>query len=467
MQPCGSLCAKGLLLHDAGRLDLPLQQRGQIQLTLPSVLGMLRLVKTISFLDQQTPYWSVTEITSYIRQSLESDYRLQDIWISGEVSNISRPASGHLYFTIKDSGASLRCVMWRSQAAQLARLPQTGERMQAHGHISVYEAGGTYQLYADTLRAAGEGEAFREFLRVKSLLEAEGLFEAERKRDLPVFPQRIGIVASPTSAGLQDVLHVLERRFPLATAILSPTPVQGEEAPAKIVSAIEALNSALAIDVILIVRGGGSAEDLRAFNAEDVVRAIAGSTAPTITGIGHETDLILADFAADRRAPTPSAAAEVAVPDRQALYVNIYEQRLALKTIFQEGLRGKRKMLEQCMARLRFASPRVRIANARQRVDDHLRQLGIVISHHIDLHRQEISTLSRTLNAIGPAKVLARGYALVLQKEDHTIIRSVHQVKTGSTILVNVSDGSFDAAVTGIDHALDEKAVYRTDSGLE
>lgn len=428
---------------------------------------MLRLVKTISFLEQRTPYWSVTEITSYIRQSLESDYRLQDIWVSGEVSNISRPASGHLYFTIKDSGASLRCVMWRSQAAQLAHFPQSGERMDAHGHISVYEAGGTYQLYADTLQSAGEGEAFREFLRIKSLLEAEGLFDAERKRDLPAFPQRIGIVASATSAGLQDVLHVLERRYPLATAILSPTPVQGEEAPAGIVSAIEALNKTLDIDVILIVRGGGSTEDLRAFNAEEVVRAVAGSTVPTITGIGHETDLILADFATDRRAPTPSAAAEVAVPDRHALLVNVYEERLALKNIFQDELRERRKTLEQSLARLRLASPRVRIANARQRVDDHLRHLGIVISHSIDLHRQETSTLSRTLNAIGPAKVLARGYALVLQKEDNTIIRSIQQVRTGSTILVNVSDGSFDAAVTGIDHVLEGKAGPRLDSGIE
>jgi len=262
-----------------------------------------------------TVQWTVTTLTRYIREALESDAQLQDIWVQGEISNLSRPASGHVYFTLKDNGASLRCVVWKSGVARLGVQLQDGMAATAHGRIGVYDAGGQYQLYADQVRAAGEGALFQEFLRLKSLLETEGLFASERKRPIPPLPRRIGIVTSPSGAALQDVLNTLRRRLPLLEVTLAASPVQGTEAPLLLVRALEALNrQRLKPDVILLVRGGGSIEDLWAFNDERLVRAIAASAAPVICGVGHETDFTLADFAADMRAPTPTAAAEVATP---------------------------------------------------------------------------------------------------------------------------------------------------------
>jgi len=262
----------------------------------------------------ETPRWSVSELTRYLRHLLESDDRLQDLWVQGEISNFSRPASGHLYFTLKDSGASLRCVMWKTEAAR-NRVPlQDGMSIEAHGKISIYEPGGQYQFYADLIRPAGEGALYAEFLRLKALLEAEGLFDAARKRPLPQFPRKIGIVTSATGAALRDMLNVLRRRLPLAEVVLAASPVQGAEAPPNLVLALQKLNAVVRPDVILLARGGGSIEDLWAFNDENVVRAVAASQAPVISGVGHETDFTLVDFAADLRAPTPTAAAELATP---------------------------------------------------------------------------------------------------------------------------------------------------------
>ena len=247
--------------------------------------------------------WTVTDLNRYLRQLLESDEHLQDIWVTGEVSNFSRPASGHIYFTLKDSSASLRCVMWRNTAQRQSFLPRDGEAIDVHGAISVYEAGGQYQLYADVFRQAGEGALYQEFLRLKAMLEAEGLFAPERKRPIPTRPNRIGIVTSATGAALQDMLNTLRRRYPLVEVVLAPTPVQGDEAPPKIVAALHDLARLANPDVILLARGGGSIEDLWAFNDEAVARAIAASPVPVITGVGHETDFTIADFVSDLRGP--------------------------------------------------------------------------------------------------------------------------------------------------------------------
>ena len=255
--------------------------------------------------------WAVSDLTRYLRELLESDERLQDIWVTGEVSNFSRPASGHVYFTIKDSSASLRCVMWRNAVLRQSFIPRDGEAIDVHGSISIYEAGGQYQLYADLFRQAGEGALYAEFLRRKALLEAEGLFAPERKRPIPARPKRIGIVTSPTGAALQDMLNTLRRRYPLVEVVLAPTPVQGDEAPLSIIKALQDVVRLADPDVIILARGGGSIEDLWAFNDEKLARAIAASPAPVITGVGHETDFTIADFVADLRAPTPTAAAEL------------------------------------------------------------------------------------------------------------------------------------------------------------
>ena len=259
--------------------------------------------------------WTVSELTRYVRQLFETDYRLQDLEIEGEVSNLRVPGSGHAYFTLKDADAQLKCVMWKSDVIALrGGLPQDGERVVAVGNIGVYEAQGVYQMYCRTLRPAGLGDLYAQFEALKARLQAEGLFDFELKQEIPARSRVIGIVTGAETAALQDVLNVLGRRYPLVRVILAPSPVQGEQAPARLMAALNTLQRRGDCDVILLVRGGGSLEDLWCFNDERLVRVIAASTTPIVTGIGHEIDFTLADFAADLRAPTPSAAAELVTP---------------------------------------------------------------------------------------------------------------------------------------------------------
>jgi len=402
-------------------------------------------VSQLSFFGRAARTWSVGDLTRYLRELLEGDFRLQDLWILGEVSNVSRPASGHLYFTLKDAEASLRCVMWRSDVQRQRYLPREGDTVEAHGRLSVYDSAGQYQLYADSLRPKGEGELFQAFQRLKEKLEAEGLFDPARKRPLPAWPGRIGIVTSPTGAALQDVVHILRRRFPLAEVVLAPTPVQGEDAPAGIVAALLALNRHARPDVILLVRGGGSLEDLAAFNSEAVARAVAASSAPVVSGVGHETDFTIADFAADKRAPTPSAAAEVATPDRIELAEDLAGARRAQQRAFSLTLQERRSALLGLQAGLQAASPRAVLANARQRVDDLGLRARRALETGLALRRASVRGLAQTLRAVGPAAVLARGYAVVQQLATGAVVRSVRQVNPGDPLQVRVHDGSFEA----------------------
>ena len=392
--------------------------------------------------------WSVSELTRHIRQTLESDYRLQDTWVEGEVANLGRPASGHLYFTLLDESASLRCVMWRSEVARQTMLPKEGDRYEVHGHISVYDAGGQYQLYADQLRLAGEGVLFQEFLRLRAQLESEGLFDPERKQPLPEWPQRIGVVTSATGAALQDVLNVLARRYPILEVVLTPTAVQGRKAPSGIAAGIQALNDAPspAVDVILVVRGGGSAEDLAAFNDESVARAAADSAIPVVSGVGHETDLVIIDYVADMRAPTPSAAAEVVSPDGEALLLESNQNAAAITRRYRERLVSLRVALENLETRLKLASPRAQVANARQRVDELSGRNLASLRYRLSLARKDLEGLGKTLLAIGPPSVLARGFAMVF-RPDGSLVRRISEVVEGSQIYVQLQDGQFEAQV--------------------
>jgi len=396
----------------------------------------------------QDRIWTPGELNRHVRQLLEGDYRLQDLWVAGEIANLSQPASGHLYFSLTDGSANLRCVIWRSEAEGLPRLPRDGEAVEVHGHLSVYEAGGQYQLYADRIRLAGEGELFQEFMRLKQKLEGEGLFDPERKRPLPRWPKRVGVVTSPSGAALRDVLNVLSRRYPLVEVVLSPTPVQGEAAPAAIAQALAALDQRPACDVVLLVRGGGSMEDLWAFNTEQVVRAVAASRAPVISGIGHETDVILADFAADRRAPTPSAAAELGTPDRQDLAVEIGQLTRGLRRAWQGRRQALRQRLGEARVALATLAPQARLAGARQRLDELAGRTGLSLRHSLSLRRAAVEAMAQTLHAIGPLQVLGRGYALVRLSADQALVRSVGQVSPGAGLQVQVSDGSFSAQAT-------------------
>ncbi|HSR48991.1 MAG TPA: exodeoxyribonuclease VII large subunit [Anaerolineales bacterium] len=399
----------------------------------------------LSFLRLGDHTWSVADLTRYLRQMLEGDYRLQDVWVTGEVSNLSRPASGHIYFTIKDAEASLKCVMWKTDALRHPGLPREGEALEVHGHIGLYEIAGQYQLYADRMRPAGEGQLFQAFLRLKAQLESEGLFRPDRKRPLPDWPQRIGIVTSPAAAALRDVVHVLRRRFPLAEVVLAPTAVQGDEAPQGIVSALASLNRHVRPDVILLVRGGGSLEDLAAFNDETVARAVAASEAPVVSGVGHETDFTIVDFVADLRAPTPSAAAEIATPDRFELTEAIAGLRRRQGRALGQALMEARGDIAALRSTLRTLSPRAVVANARQRLDDlHGRGLRAMRAR-LRLRREATAGLRQTLRAVGPEAVLARGYAIVRLADSGAVVKSTRQAKSGDRLEIRVHDGSFPA----------------------
>jgi len=396
-----------------------------------------------------TPRLTVTEFTRRVRRLLEGDPALSDVWVRAEISNFSRPASGHLYFTLKDPGASLRCVMWKSDAARIRGLAlQDGMSVEVHGKITVYEPSGQYQLVADILRPAGEGALFAEFMRLKALLEAEGLFAPERKRIPGNFPLVIGIVTSSTGAALQDMLNVLRRRLPLAQVVLAASPVQGAEAPAALVQAIQRLNNLIKPDLILLARGGGSIEDLWAFNDERVVRAVAASQAPIITGVGHETDFTLVDFAADRRAPTPTAAAELATPITVLdLAGALQADRQRLLEVLNRQIDERRSSLDSLNLGLRYYSPARRLQTEAQRLDELTRRAARALAQHLALETAHIHGLSRRLESLSPLGVLKRGYAVLTSRPDGKFIKAARQAPAGSDLHVRLAEGELDVRV--------------------
>jgi exodeoxyribonuclease VII large subunit len=413
----------------------------QLQREYPLRMSQIPLFET-------APHWTVTELTRYLRQVLEADSALQDVWVQGEISNFSRPSSGHLYFTLKDSGSSLRCVVWKTDASRLRMSLQDGVAVEAHGAISVYEVGGQYQLYVNLIKPVGEGALYQEFLRLKALLEAEGLFDPSHKRPIPEMPRRIGIITSPTGAALRDMLNTLRRRLPLAEVVLAPSPVQGDEAPARLVVALNNLNDAAKPDVILIARGGGSMEDLWAFNDERVVRTVAKSRTPVISGVGHETDFTLTDFAADLRAPTPTAAAELATPitiDDLKYTIRQAEDRL-IETV-QSILERLRHNLGSIDLHLRQFSPVRRLQTDRQRLDDTNHRMETAIRHRLELSLLQVRAMDQRLTALSPLEVLKRGYAVVNRSKDGKLVHSVNLVKRGDGLRIRVTDGTIDANV--------------------
>lgn len=391
---------------------------------------------------------SVSDISRYLRALMDSDEILRDVWVNGEISNLSRPASGHVYFTLKDQNSALRCVIWRTNAARLLVNLRDGQAVEAHGAVSVYERDGSYQLYIDALRLAGEGWLYQEFLRLKARLEAEGLFDVERKQPIPPFPRKIGIITSATGAALQDMLNTLSHRFPLAEVILSPAAVQGDEAPPALVRALKRLEAEKP-DVILLARGGGSLEDLWAFNDENVVRAIAACPIPIVTGIGHETDFTLADFAADLRAPTPTGAAVQATPDAAELRAALGSALWYLDTAAASILTTARRDTADLQQRLARLSPQRKVQDDRQRLDQNLERARRGLAGALLLRRARVDGLTSRLGALSPLAVLQRGYAVV-RAPDGSILHSVQQVQPGDTIKAALSDGDLTAQVQQI-----------------
>jgi exodeoxyribonuclease VII large subunit len=397
-----------------------------------------------TFLENQT--WSVADLTAYIRELFEIDYRLQDVLVAGEVSNFTQARSGHLYFTLKDDKAQLKCVMWRSSAERLRFRPGDGDAVVAYGRISVYEAGGAYQLYAESLEPAGRGGLAVAFEQLKEKLADEGLFEAEFKQPIPRFPQKLGIVTSADAAALRDILNVLYRRWPLVSVLVAPTLVQGRDAPPQIVRAIEWLDGRNDIDTIIVARGGGSIEDLWAFNDEGVARAIFAARLPVITGVGHETDFTIADFVADLRAPTPSAAAELAVPDMVEVGGVLRGLENALTAEMVAIMGDKRRAVEMLTRSMGHLSPGKALDNNRQRVDILMERLERTMERRVDYLRTRIEIIQARLTAVSPLGTLARGYAIV-RHGDGRVVRRVEEVVSGETLQVMVTDGEFEVVV--------------------
>ncbi|MBK8824540.1 MAG: exodeoxyribonuclease VII large subunit [Anaerolineales bacterium] len=385
---------------------------------------------------------TVSQLTFHIRKQLENDPTLQDVWVEGEISNLSRPASGHIYFTLKDKNASLKCMMWKPDAAKLRIALQDGMAVEAHGRITVYEPQGTYQLAVNLIQPKGEGALYQEFLRLKAALEAEGLFDPERKRPIPEFPRVVGIVTSGTGAALRDMLNTLRRRLPLTKVILAPAPVQGVDAPPALVKALQSLNSQNP-DVILLARGGGSIEDLWAFNDERVVRAVADSKAPIICGVGHETDFTLSDFAADLRAPTPTAAAELATRiTLDDLYSQLNYQAARITDLISGLLAEQKALISAFASRMKYVSPERRIQSDTQTLDELSRRAYSALTHRIQLQARHVDGISKRLQSLNPEGILSRGYAIITRKEDGKVVTQVSQAQ--GEMKVRVSDGEFE-----------------------
>jgi len=390
---------------------------------------------------------SVYDFTLQIRELLEGSSLLQNLWLSGEISNFKAHSSGHCYFTLKDSRANLKAVMWRSRAALLKFRPQDGMKVLVKGSIGVYERDGVYQFYVDAIEPDGLGALYQAYEELKGRLEQEGLFRTERKRPLPVFPRTVAVITSPTGAAVRDILTVLQRRYPIANVLLFPVAVQGPEAAPTLVSALQSVCDQ-DVDVVIIGRGGGSIEDLWAFNEEAVARAIAQCSCPVVSAVGHETDFTIADFVADLRAPTPSAAAELVVPDIRAVRQRIEELKLAMDRHLERKLNLLRQHSDHLGIRLSACSPRNQLKLLREQSKSLNRRLSMSISLYLAKSRGSLAGYAASLDALSPLKVLARGYS-VTQTQDNKVVSTVQNVEIGSNIITRVLDGNIVSVVTG------------------
>ncbi|SRR5579871_1345963 len=385
---------------------------------------------------------TVQQVVGYLKELIESNATLGDLWISGEISNLSRSSAGHIYFTLKDEAAQLRCAFFRRANAGMKL--EHGDAVIAHGYVSVYEQRGELNFVVDFVHPQGAGVLNAQFERLKQLLEAEGLFDEARKRPLPPFPRRIGVVTSPSGAVLHDIITVVGRRWPLAEIVLAPTAVQGEAAAPGIVAALAGLNARGDVDVIIVARGGGSQEDLWPFNDERVPRAIYASRVPVVSAVGHETDFTLADFAADLRAPTPSVAGELVVPDQIEIAMRIGGYAGFLQSRVREAIEDRRDALERLVDALDDAKPD--IAAARERSERLIAAAEERLRRSLERARAQVEARALQLGSLSPLAVLARGYAVV-QRVDGGIVTRVADAEAGDLISIRVRDGALAAEV--------------------
>lgn len=401
-------------------------------------------------------FHSVRQVVNLIQAALKQAPALRDVWVRGEVSDMKVASSGHWYFGIKDASSQLGCVMFHPDAMRQTIEPRKGEMILVHGRIDLYKARGDLQLYADQVQLAGGiGSLYERFELLKAALAQEGLFDAVRKQPLPLIPRHIGVVTSTDAAALRDVANVLRRRYPLVPVTVSPTLVQGAEAPPRIVQAIqrlEALPQAHRPDLVLVVRGGGSIEDLWAFNDERVVRAVAECSIPVISGVGHETDTTIIDFVADYRAPTPSAAAEVAVPSRDDLLNTLHDRRVELDRALLANIRDRRNDLRYQGQVLSAASPQGTVREMLQRLDDYTQRMNVQQARRLERAYERLYGQARALENANPEALLQRGYAIVTREGDHQPLRDAAALVAGETIRVQLANGSLSTQVLENNH---------------
>ena len=390
------------------------------------------------------PIYSVAQVARYLRELLEADQQLNDLWIAGEVSNLTTSQAGHVYFTLKDSTAQLRCVMFRNSNTG-SRLLANGALVVAHAHVNFYEARGEVSVISDAVMPEGTGPLYLELERLKVKLQGEGLFEESRKRPLPPFPKVLGVVTSSTGAALQDIRKIVQSHYPLVELLLAPTMVQGDGAAGGIVAALRALNDDGRADVIIVARGGGSLEELWPFNEEVVARAIHASAIPVISGVGHERDVTIADLVADVRAPTPTAAAEMAVPNLVSLGAQVAYLKESAWTALSRQLHQQRQGVATLMQRIGRSGPDVNLW--RRSVDDLTQDAWDALNQRLLLGRAELSGLESRVRALDPAAVLARGYAIVEKGRSQEAITSASQVSDGDPLRITLSDGTVPATV--------------------
>lgn len=380
---------------------------------------------------------TVSQLNGFIKKTFEANPVFSDIWIKGEISNYKKHFSGHIYLTLKDEGGVLKAVIFKSNTYSLTFEPSDGMKVIARGRVSVYEPGGVYQLYITEMLPDGAGELYLAYEKLKIKLSDEGLFEEEHKKPIPKYPERIGIVTAPTGAAVRDIINVATRRFPLAKLILFPAKVQGSGAADSVCMGIEYFNSAKKCDVMIVGRGGGSIEDLWAFNEEKVAYAIYNSEIPVISAVGHEVDFTIADFVADLRAPTPSAAAELAAPSAKELYTRLEDYRYTIKTLVAADFERKANRLKM----LKLITPQDYINNCSQRLDMAVKDMLVNTKRIAELKRSQLSTVAARLDALSPLKVMMRGFALPVT-DNGEVIKSVKKLDKEKDFVLNLHDGS-------------------------
>lgn len=390
---------------------------------------------------------SVTQVNEYLKMILDGDRVLSNVFVRGELSNFKTYSSGHSYFTLKDETGQLRSVMFRSYTARLAFRPMDGMRVIAHGHVSVYPEGGQYQLYVNELIPDGAGSLALRFEQLKRQLAAEGLFDEDRKKPLPQMPMRIGVITSPSGAAVHDIMNVLGRRFPCAQMILFPSQVQGSEAPVQLIAGLEFFQATDLVDVIILGRGGGSAEDLWAFNDEALARAVAACRIPVISAVGHESDFTICDFVADRRAPTPSAAAELAVPVLGDILQGLRSTGKRLGALTEQRIAQEKRVLQTYAAARVFARPEQMLEPYRIRLDEREATLERMVQGLLSDTQKQLASVAGRLEALNPLAVLSRGYAAISKGEQTVTL--AEGLDAGDVLQIRFSDGAVSATVNG------------------